>query len=241
MRVKHKNGVEIVPITNPEEMDTLSPLGEGLAFDIHRLIKENVTIGSDVCESHPSDHEGLYLDDGSCFDCSFKAEFGVVPWLALQTFLEPRISPWNYTNFIGKFDHEDWGNEVLFGKACAQCGTNLRYEQAKMCVCVFCSGMKIARKEGGDAMIRWSKQAEHPLPPSSHWDRFLRDTALAEGVATYNAGKPCEKHGPKIERYTTTGRCVECVKGHNVNYHKKAAADVPAAAPKDTNFDSLFD
>ena len=112
-----------------------------------------------------------------------------------------------------------------------------------MSVCVFCSGMKVSQSEGAEAMLRWSKQANHPIPPSAHWDRFLRDTALLNSQNTY-IGKPCDKHGPNVERYSNTGRCVSCVKKHNTIYYqeaiKKAATGSPAAA-SDDDFNEIFD
>lgn len=229
-----------MPITNPEEIETLSPLGEGLALEIHAIIKENIRIGTESCLDKPSDHEGFYRENGECFECAFKGEYGVALGIALRTFLEPRISPWKYRTFVGRFNHEDWGADTCFAKGCPRCGTNLRYAQGSMSVCVFCSGMKVAQHEGAEAMLRWSQQADHPIPPSSHWDRFLRDTALANGHSTYQ-GKPCEKHGTDVTRYTNTGRCAACVKKHNTIYQetiKKTATDFPAAA---SDFDGLFD
>lgn len=229
-----------MPITNPDEIDTLSPLGEHMGTMIHRIIKENVTITGVTCPDNNQSHEGLYYDDdGSCFECSFKAKYGIGASLALDTFLDPETSPWNYTQFLGRYDPEDWGSMVLFAKACVRCGTNLRYAQGSNSICVCCSGMMVARDGGWQEMERWSKQPSHPMPPSAHWDRFLRDIAVAKGDATY-PGRPCDTHGPKIMRYSSNGRCTECVKERNEGYYKKAATGHPAAARKRVDFDDIF-
>lgn len=230
-----------MPITNPDEIETLSPMGEDVARMIHSFIKENVTISDGLCPDNPENHEGLLYDTGECFECAFKDKYGVVAGLAAQTFLNPATSPWKYAQFLGRFDPEDWGSDVLFVKGCRKCGTNLRYAQGNNSICVCCSGMLLARDGGWEQMERWSKQPAHPMPPSNHWDRFLRDIAVGKGDATY-PGRPCDKHGAKIVRYSNTGRCYECVREHNETHygHRKAATGNPAAALKHDDFDDLF-
>lgn len=228
-----------MPITNPEEIDTLSPLGEVTALCIHEHIKENITITDNVCLDKPDSHEGLVKEDGTCFECFFKAKYGVSVSLAARTFLQPETSPWNYHQFIGRFDPEDWGSETIYAKGCVRCGLNLRYAEGNNSLCVFCCGMMLARDGGWQEMERWAKQANHSFIVTNHYDRFLRDIAAGKGETFYR-GKPCDKHGPEVLRYSGNGRCAECVRETNAEYqfNKKAAASNPAAA---SDFDSIFD
>lgn len=39
-----------------------------------------------------------------------------------------------------------------------------------------------------------------------------RKEAFIKGLVKYNTGKPC-KHGHTSDRYTSTGGCIDCLKG----------------------------
>ena len=53
---------------------------------------------------------------------------------------------------------------------------------------------------------------------------MTRQQAAELGLQTYFNGRPCI-HGHR-GRYTKTGACVECVKGHVVSYRQRRNAEI---------------
>lgn len=68
-----------------------------------------------------------------------------------------------------------------------------------------------------------------------------RKVALKQGLKLYFTGKPCKKSGHVVERYTSTGGCVECSKQYpkenleSVNAYKKRYSDKNAAVIQKRN------
>jgi hypothetical protein len=50
-----------------------------------------------------------------------------------------------------------------------------------------------------------------------------RKDALAAGAAFFNTGRPC-RNGHTADRYTSTGGCLECLRGHRQEYAALIAA-----------------
>lgn len=82
----------------------------------------------------------------------------------------------------------------------------------------------------------WFNKDDKPAPPEDDKEEELeiisRDEARAQGYTYYFQGIACA-NGHLVERYTTSGQCMQCVADANVRHRENAARRVAAqkAAP----------
>lgn len=103
---------------------------------------------------------------------------------------------------------------------CGKCGCVLRYARTKKCVdCVLHAG----KQHRAQKLVKRAPTLQPGTPLNGTQDRACRAYAASVGEPTYRgvACKSCHEH----ERYTSNGKCVECVRRRNSRQYAERVGD----------------